>query len=96
MGSVLDPVTKDIDSSPLGNLSLHPRQEFATRWAVLAQVQRLGGNGLSGVEEGGELGEVYAVLSVVVLRVSAYPADAVTGWTLGDNASMGGITGMPR
>ena len=53
--------------------------ELAPRRAVLTQVQRFGGVGLGGMQEGGELGQVYAVLPVVVLRVSAYPARAVAG-----------------
>ena len=71
MRSALDALAEHVDGPSLCDLSLQPGQELAPRWAVPAQVQRLGGNGLAGVEESGELGQVYAVLPVVVLAMSS-------------------------
>ena len=76
---MLDAIAQHVDCPSPRDLPLQPRQEFAASRAVLGQVQQFGGDGLSRVEEGGDLGEIEAVLSVIVLRVSAYPAGAVGG-----------------
>ena len=91
---VLDSLAKHVDGAPLGDLPLKARYELAPRWAALAQVQWLGGNRLGVVEEGGELGQVYAVLPVVILWVSADPAYAVIGRTFCHSASLGRLTRM--
>ena len=46
--------------------------------------------------KGGELGQVYAVLPVVVLRVAAYPAGAVVGRPLGNRAPLWRVAGRAR
>ena len=92
---VPDALAEHVDGPALRDLSLQPGQELAPRWAVFVEVQRLGGVGLGGVEEGGELGQVHAVLAIVVLRVSAYPARAVAGRPLAHVPPCGGSQGAP-
>ena len=75
---------------------LEAGQELAPRRTVMAQVQRLCRVGLGGVEEDGELGEVYAVLPVVVLRISAYPARAVAGRPLAHGAVLRRVARLAR
>ena len=93
---VLDALAEHVDGPALRDLSLQSSQELAPRRTVLAQVQRFCRVGLGGVEEGGELGEVYAVLPVVVLRISAYPARAVAGRPLARGLLLWRIAGSSR
>ena len=74
--------------TPLRSTSMAPRfvtslwqarEEPASRGAVLPEVERLGDDGLGVAQEGGELGEVHAVLAVVVVGVAENPSDAVGG-----------------
>ena len=60
----------------LATSPLQAGQELLPRRAVLTEGQRFGGVGLGGVQEGGELGKVRAVIAVVVVGVAAYPAGA--------------------
>ena len=81
--AVPDAVAQHLDRAPLGDLALQPRQELAPRRAVVVQRQRLGGFRLGVVQEGGKLGEVDAVLAVVVEVAAAAPAHpAVAGGRL--------------
>ena len=94
--AVLDALAEHVYGAALGNLPLQAGQEPATRRAVHAQVQRLGCVGLGIVEEGGELGQVHAVLPVVVLRVAAHPARAVPCRPLIDRARLWRTAGSAR
>ena len=93
---MLDAVAKHVDSSALGYLTLQTGQEPAPCRAVLAQGDRVGRRGLSLFEEGRKLNQVHAVLAVVVLRVTAYPADTVVGWPLARQARLRRLVGLAR
>ena len=78
--AVLDAVTEHLNDATLRDLALEPRKEAAPGGAFFREVQRFGDSRLCCAEEGGELGEVHAVLAVVVVGVAARPADpAVAG-----------------
>ena len=96
MRPVLDALAQHVDGPAPGDLPLQSGQEPAPRWAVLSEVQRFGRVGLGIVEEGGELGEVHAMLTIIVLRVAAYPAGAVVGWPLARQARLRRLVGLAR
>ena len=85
--TVLHALPQHVDGPALGDLPLQPSQELAPGRAILSEAQRRGSDRLSGVEEGRELGQVDAVLAVVVVRVAAYPAEAVDGRPLLQHAA---------
>ena len=87
---VLEPVAQDVDGAALGDLALQPRQELAPSGAVLAEVERLADVGLGRAQEGRELGEIDAVLAVVVARIAADPARAVGRRPLADGVGRAG------
>ena len=64
---VLDAAAQHVDGAALGDLSLQPGEELAPGGAVLGERQRFGGLGPGRAQEGRELGEVDAVLAVVVV-----------------------------
>ncbi len=86
---VLEPVAQHVDRAALGDLALEPRQELAPRGPVLAEVERLGDLGLRLAQEGRELGEVDAIIAVVVVRIAADPAPAVGGRPLAHGVARG-------
>ena len=95
MGAVPDAVAQHVDGAALGNLSLQPREKLAPRRSVLGERERFGRLGLGCAQEGRELGEVNAVLTVVVVRIAAGPAHAaVTGGRLRHGAARRGLAGM--
>ena len=77
--AVLDAVAQHFDGAPLRDLALQPRQELAPRRPVLVQRQCLRDLGLGGAEECAELGEIAAVLAVVVVVAAGAPADTAIG-----------------
>ena len=77
--SVPDAIAQHVDRAAPADLALYSGQEPSPRRAVPAKVQRRGNDGLGCTEEGGKLGQVQAVLAVVVPRVAAGPAHAVAG-----------------
>ena len=77
--AALHAVAQHVDGAALGDLALEPRQELAPRRAVLVQRERFGGLRLRVVQEGGELDAIDAELAVVVVGISAAPADAAVG-----------------
>ena len=80
VGPVADAVAQHVDGAALADLPLEPGEEAAAGGACLRQGEGLGCLGLGGAQEGGELGQVDAVLAVVVVVVAAGPADsAVVG-----------------
>ncbi len=93
---VIYALAQHVDGSALADFPLQPGQELAPGRAVLAQIQRYGNVGLGGMQECGKLGQVHAVLPVVVLGVSAYPAGAVAGRPLAHCAPMRRIAGGSR
>ena len=93
--AVLDAVAQHVDGATLGDLALEPGQKLAPRGAVLVQRRGLGDLRLGGVQEGGELDAIDAVLAVVVVGTAAGPADpAVSGPRLSNLALLGRIAGM--
>src|SRR5689334_9535181 len=70
-------MTQHVDGAALGDLALQSREELAARRAVLAECECLGRLRLRFQQERGELGQVDAVLAVVVLRPATDPAGAV-------------------
>src|SRR5690606_7152323 len=83
--TVLEPVPQHVDGAALADLALEPRQEFAPRRSVLPEVEGVGHLRLRLAEEGRKLGEVHAVLAVVVLRVCADPSRTVGRRSLADD-----------
>ena len=77
--TVLDPSPQHVDGATLGDLALEAGQELAPGRPVLVQVQGLGHLGLCLVEEGRKLGQVDAVLAVIVLRRAADPTHPIVG-----------------
>ena len=76
----LDAVAQHLDGSALGDLALQPRQELAPRRPVL--VQRQDASAASGwvvAQERGKLGEINAILAVVVVIAARAPADPAIG-----------------
>ena len=95
VGAVLDAVAEDFDGAAFGDLALEAREELAAGGAGFVEAEGGGGVGLGGVEEGAELGEVDAVLAVVVVVVAGGPADAaVCAGGFADGAAGGGIAGV--
>ena len=93
--AVLDTVAQHVDGAALGDFALEPRQELASRRAVLVQRQCFSGLRLRRVQEGGELDPIDAELAVVVVGTAADPADtAVGGPCLSNLALLGRIAGM--
>ena len=93
--AMLDAVAQHLDGAPLRNLALQPRQELAPRRPVLIQCQSLGGLRLGVMQEGGELGEIDAILAVVVAMVAGAPADPAIGSArLDERACRRRIAGM--
>ena len=93
--AVPDAVAQHLDGAPLRDLALQPRLELAPRRPVLVQCQGLGGLRLGGVEEGGKLGEIDAVLAVVVVIAAGAPAHAAVGGSgLYERACRWRIAGM--
>ena len=88
VGPVPDAVAQHVDGAALADLPLEPGQEAAAGGAGLGQVEGLGRFGLGGAQEGGELGQVDAVLAVVVVVVAARPADAAV---VGRRFAYGGL-----
>jgi hypothetical protein len=74
---VLDPMAQHGNGPALRNLSLQPSKKLAAHRAVLVELEGRGRLRLRFAEEGRELGEVDAVLAVVVLGCPAVPTDAV-------------------
>ena len=70
--------------------------QYAALRAIRIEAEGLGGVGLGGAEEGGELDEVDAVLAVVVLRVSADPTGVVAGRALVEGALLRRVAGRAR
>ena len=96
MRPVLDPVAQHVDHAALGDLALQAGQELAPRRAVLAEVERLCDFRLRRLEEGAELGQIHAVLAIVVLGVSVKPARTPVGRRrLGDTAFRAGVSRSP-
>ena len=58
------------------DLALQPREEFAPGRAVLVQRQAFRDLRLGGAQEGGELGNINTILTVVVVPAAAAPARA--------------------
>ena len=79
MCAVSDAVAQHLDGASLRDLALQPRQELAPRRPVLIQCQSLGGLRLGVMQEGRKLGEIDAVLAVVVAMVAGAPADPAIG-----------------
>ena len=96
--TVPDAVSEDVDGAAFGDLALQPGKEPAASGAVFGQSQGRGGFGLGGVQEGAELNQVDAVLTVVVAVVAAGPAyAAVPGGRVADGAigrRVAGIAGQ--
>ena len=93
--AVLDAVAQHVDGAALGDLPLQAGQELASRRAVLVQRQGFGDLRLGGVQEGGELDAIDAVLAVVVVGIAAAPADAAVGRArLCDPAVLRRVAGM--
>ena len=88
VGPVADAVAQHVDGAALADLPLEPGEEPAARGAGFGQVQGLGGFGLGGAQEGGELGQVDAVLAVVVVVVAAGPTDSAV---VGRGLAYGGL-----
>ena len=84
MRPVPDAIAKHVDGPSFGDLSLQTGKELAPRRAVLIEVQRFGNPGLRFSQECGKLNKVYAVLAVIILRISLGPARAITGRPLDD------------
>ena len=95
MRAVFEAVAEHFHDAALRNLALQSGEEAASSRAVFGKVQRFGDAGLGCAQEGAELGEVNAVLAVVVVRVPTGPADsAVARGRLGDRVRGGRIAGM--
>ena len=94
--AMLDAVAQHLDGAPLRDLALQPRQELAPRRPVLVQRQRFGGLGLGVAQERGKLGEINAILTVVVVIAAGAPADTAVGSArLYERACRWWIAGMP-
>ena len=65
--AVLDAVAQHVDGAAPGDLALQAGQELAPGRPVLVEGEGLGHLGLGLAQEGRELGQVQAVLAVVVL-----------------------------
>ena len=74
-----DAVAQHVDGAALADLPLEPGQEPAARGAGLGQGERLRCLGLGDAQEGGKLGQIDAVLAVVVVVVAAGPTDSSVG-----------------
>ena len=72
--TVFDAVAQHIDRTALADLALQASQEFAPRWPVRVEVQRLCCAGLCLLQKCGKLRQVHAVLAVVVAPVAQSPA----------------------
>ena len=94
---MLDAVAQHLDGASLGDLALQPRQELAPRRPILVQRQRLGDLGLGVSQELSKLGEINAILAVVVLVAAGAPADpAIDSARLGhERACRRRVAGMP-
>src|SRR5690606_6174635 len=79
---VFEPLTQHVDGAAPADLPLKTSQELAPRRPVPAEVEGVGHLRLCFAEEGRELGEVHAVLAVVVLGMPADPSSAVGGRAL--------------
>ena len=79
MGAVSDAVAQHVDGAALGNLSLQPREQLAPCRSVLGERERFRRFGLGCVQERRKLGEIDAVLAIVIAGVAAIPTNpAVT------------------
>src|SRR5690606_33698917 len=85
---VLEPVAQHVDGAALADLALESRQELAPRRPVPAEIEGVGHLRLRFVEEGRELGEVHAVLAVVVFGMPAHPSRSVGGRPLTDGVGL--------
>ena len=95
MGAVLDAVPQHVDGPATGDLSRQLREKLAPRRSVLGELQRFGRLGLGCAKKCGELDEIDAVLSVVVVEIAAAPAAAtVAGQGFRYGASIGRLAGM--
>ena len=92
-----DAVAQHLDGSSLGDLALQPRQELPPRRPVLVERERLGDLGLGGMRRNAaELGEIDAILAVVVAMVAGAPADPAIGSArLHERACRRRVAGMP-
>ena len=94
MRPVPDAAAQHVDGAAPGDLSLQPGEELAPGGAILGERQRFGGLGPGRTQEGRELGEVDAVLAVVVVGVPAAPADAaIAGGRLRHRTGRGRVAG---
>ena len=90
-----DAVAQHVDAAALADLTLEPGQEPPARGAGFGQGEGLRCLGLGGAQEGGELGQVDAVLAVVVVVVAAGPTGSgVTGRGLARGGTRGRVAGM--
>src|SRR5690606_10153876 len=98
---VFEPLTQHVDGAAPADLPLKTSQELAPRRPVPAEVEGVGHLRLRLAEEGRKLGEVHAVLAVVVLGMPADPSSAVGGRALADGLDLdrpriAGRTGQGR
>ena len=93
---VLDAVAQHVNGAALRDFALQPRQELAPRRTVLVQRQRIRRLRLGGVQKGRKLNAVDAILAVVVVGITATPADAaVARLRLRHLPRLRRIAGMP-
>ena len=74
---VLDPLAQHVDGPALADLALQAGEELAPGRTFPVESERFGHLGLGFLQEGRELGEIDAVLAVVVLLPPAGPGRAV-------------------
>ena len=95
MATVLDALAQHSDGAALVDLALKAGEELAAGGAILTEAEGMGGVGLRDVEEGSQLDEVDAVLSIVVVMIAGGPPNAaVAGRKLADRWSWWNVAGV--
>ena len=95
MRAVPNAVPQHVDGAPLIDFAFQTGEEAAPRGAVVAEVEGFCGFRLRVMEKGAQLGQVHAVLAVVVAGIAADPAHAVAGGPLAHHARLRRIAGLP-
>ena len=82
MGAVLNTLAQNVYDAAVGNFTFQSGQEFAPCRTVFIEGKGASHFRLCCAQEGGEMVQVYAVLTIVVVWGTAYPADAAV-WNRG-------------
>lgn len=82
VGAVFNALAQNVYDAAAGNFTFQSCQELASSWTIFVKRKGTGSLRLCCAQEGGELLHVCAVLTIIIVRGTADPADAAIrcGW----------------